>query len=126
MPEGPSNHFDKLVDEKFFRFHGNGPGLDLREIKYVINKVLQIAACSPNGARELHLLGGKVAIRVLAHLLSKNQNAVKRSTEFMRHVGKELRFVLRCKCQLGCLVFQRTTSLLDLLVFLLHFDVALR
>ena len=76
-------------------------------------------------ARELHLLGGQVAVRVVAELLAEDQDAVQRRAQLVRHVGEELGLVLRGERQLGRLFLERAAGLLDFLVLALDLDVAL-
>jgi len=43
-----------------------------------------------NGSGKFDLLGSEVGIRIVAELLPKNQNAVERGAQLVRHVGQEL------------------------------------
>ena len=77
-----------------------------------------------NGARELDLLAGEVAVRVLGQLLAQDQDAVERRAQLVRHVGEELGLVLRGERELGGLLLDRAPRLLDFLVLRLDLDVA--
>ncbi len=76
-----------------------------------------------NSARKLHLLGRQAAIRIFRELLAQHQDAVERRAQLVRHVGQELRLVLRGQRQLAGLFFQCAPRLLDLLVLAFHFVV---
>ena len=58
-------------------------------------------------------------------LLAQDQDAVERRAQLVRHVGEELRLVLRGERQLGGLLLERAAGLLDFLVLALDFDVLL-
>ena len=77
-----------------------------------------------NGARELHLLAGQVAVRIVGQLLAQDEDAVERRAQLVRHVGQELGLVLRGERELGGLLLDRAARLLDFLVLRLHLDVA--
>ncbi len=76
-----------------------------------------------NGAREIHLLGFEVAVRILRQLLAQDENAVERSAQFMRHVREELGLVLRGERELGRLLLHRAARLFDFLVLRFDLDV---
>ena len=123
MAERPRDHLEQAAEEDFFGLDGNRAGLDLREIENVADQVQQVRAGAVNGARELHLLGGQIAVRIVAELLAQHQNAVQRRAQLVRHVGQEFGFVLRSERQFLGLFFQRAAGLLDFLVLAFHFDV---
>ena len=75
-------------------------------------------------ARELDLPRRQIAFRVVAELLTEDQDAVKRGPQLVRHVGEEVGFVLGRLSQLGGFVFQGPARLFDLLVLPFDFDVA--
>ena len=85
----------------------------------------QIGAGAVDGARELDLLGGQVAFRIVGELLAQDQDRIERRAQLVRHVGEEFRLVLRCERKLGGLFFDRAAGKLDFLVLALHLDVAL-
>ena len=78
-----------------------------------------------DGARELDLLGGQVALRIVGQLLAENEDRVERRAQLVRHVRQEFRFVFRRERKLGRLLFQRAAGLFDFLVLALDLDVAL-
>ena len=65
----------------------------------------------------------QVAFGILAKLIGKNEQAVERRAQLVRHVRQEFGFVLRCQRKLLRLFFQRLSGLLDFLVLSFHFDV---
>ena len=77
-----------------------------------------------NGARELHLFAGKVAVGILGELLAQDENTVERRAQLVGHVRKELGLVLGSQGELGGLFFDRTARLFDFLVLRFHLDVA--
>ena len=81
----------------------------------------QIGAGAMDRLGELDLLVGEVAVGVFAELLAEDEDAVERRAQFVRHVGQELRLVLRGEGELGRLLFQGAAGLLDFLV--LAFDL---
>ena len=103
----------------------DGSRLDLGQIEDVADEVHEVGAGAVDGARELDLLVGQVAVGVLAELLAQNEDAVERRAQLVRHVGQELGLVLRGERQLRRLLLQGAAGLLDLLVLGLHLDVAL-
>ncbi len=123
VAEWTSNHIQQAGKEDFFRLHRNGAGLDLREIQNVRDQIQQVRSGSVNRAREFHLLGGQVAVRIVGELLPQNENAVQRSPQLVRHVRQELGLVLRCKRQLLGFFFHRAPSLLDFLILAFHLDI---
>src|SRR6185312_4499286 len=78
-----------------------------------------------NGARELHLLSAEVAVGVVRELLAENKDAVERCPQFVRHVGKELRLVLRREREFLGLLFERSAGLFNLLVLAFDFCILL-
>ena len=75
-----------------------------------------------NGAREFDLLRGQIAVWIVAKLLSQHQDAVQWRAQFVRHVGEELRFVLRSESKFFGLLLQSAPRLLNF--FVLAFDFA--
>ena len=69
--------------------------------------------------------GDQVAAGVLGQLLAEDQDRVERRAQLVRHVGEELRLVLRGQRQLGRLLLERAARLLDFLVLALDLDVLL-
>ncbi len=70
----------------------------------------------------MHLACGEVAVGVVLKLLGKDEQAVERRAQFVRHVGDELRLVLGGDRQLRRLLLHEPLRLLDLLI--LAFDLA--
>ncbi len=107
----------------FLGIHGDGAGLDLRQIQNIADEVQKVGARAMNGAREIHLLRCQVAVRILRQLLSQDENAVERSAQFMRHVREELGLVLRGEREFGRLLLHRAPRLFDFLVLRFDLDV---
>ena len=123
VTERAGHHVEQAGEEDLLGFHRDGSGFDLREIENVADQVQQIGPGAVNGARELDLLRGQIAVRVVGELLAQHQNAVERRAQLVRHVGQELRLVLRGQRQFFRLLFQSAPRLLDFLVLAFHFDV---
>ena len=83
----------------------------------------KIGSGAVDGARELDLLRGQIAVRVVAELLAQHQDAVQRRAQFVRHVGQEFGLVLRSERQFLGFFFQRAARLFDFLVLAFHFHV---
>src|SRR6266850_4490539 len=85
--EWTRHHLEQASEEYFLSLHRNGSRLDLRQVENVADQVEQVRSRAMNRARELHLLVGQIAIRVIAQLLTQNQDTVQRRPQLMRHVG---------------------------------------
>ena len=72
---------------------------------------------------ELGLLGGQVALGVLAELVGEDEQAVERRAQLVRHVGQELGLVLGGEGELLGLFFEGLAGLLDFLVLAFDFLV---
>ena len=75
-------------------------------------------------SRKLDLLRRQIAFRVVGQLLAEDQDGIKRRAQLMRHIGEELRLVLRSERKLGRLFLQCASGLFDFLVLALDFDVS--
>src|SRR6185369_8081551 len=73
----------------------DGSRLDLGQVEDVVDQRQQVAARGVDGLRELDLARRQVALRVVRQLLRQDQQAVERRAQLVRHVGQELRLVLR-------------------------------
>ena len=100
--------------------------LDLRQVEDVVDQHQQVVARRVDRLRELDLLAGQVAVRVLAQLVGQDQQAVERRAQLVRHVGEELGLVLRGQRELLGLLLERLAGLLDLLVLALDLLVLVR
>ena len=76
-----------------------------------------------DGAGELDLLRSQIAFRIIAELLSQDENAVQRRAQFVRHVGQEFGFILGSERQFLGFFFQGAAGLLNFLVLPFDFDV---
>ena len=126
MPEGPRNHLEQIAEIHLLGVHRDGARLDLRQIENVADQIQQVGARAVNGARELHLLAGQVAVGIVGELLAQDEDAVQGRAQLVRHVGQELGLVFRRERELGGLLLDRAARLLDFLVLRLHLDVAVR
>src|SRR5688572_27555433 len=94
------------TDERnFLGLYRDGAGFDLRQVENIADQIQQVRARGVNVPGELDLFAGQVALGIVRKLLGEYQNAVKRCAQLVRHVGEELRFVLRRQRQLGGLFF---------------------
>src|SRR4051794_25771911 len=75
VPERTSNRVQEIGGEYLLGVHRDGAGLDLRQIEDVADQIEQIGARAVNGAREFHLLGRQIAVRIFGELLAKDQDA---------------------------------------------------
>src|ERR1700683_2622522 len=90
MAERTRHHIDEARKEYFLRLDRNRSGFNFREIQNVADQIQKIRAGAVNGACKLNLLRRQIAIRIVAQLLSQNQNAVERRSQFVRHICQEL------------------------------------
>ena len=125
VTERTSNHLQQVGEEYFLRLDRYRSRFDLREIENVADQVQQVRSGAVNRAGELNLLRRQVVIGVLAELLAQHKNRVQRSSQLVRHVRQEFRFVLGSKREFLCLLFQSAAGLLDFLVLPFDFDVLL-
>ena len=98
-------------------------GFDLRKIENVVDQREQVDTRAVNRLGKLDLFARQVAVRVFGKLIGQNQQAVERRAQLVRHVGEELRFVLRSKRELLTLFFQRLAGLFHFAVLALDFLV---
>ena len=122
---GRDDRLDQVGEVDLLRIDRDRSRFDLGQIEDVADEVHEVGARAMDGARELHLLVGQVAVGVVAELLAQNEDAVERRAQLVRHVGQEFGLVLRGERQLRRLLLQRAAGLLDLLVLGFHLDVAL-
>ena len=101
------------------------PDSILREVEDVVDEDEQVVARAVDGARELDLPGGQVAVRVLGQLVGEDEQAVERRAQLVGHVGQELGLVLGGEGELLRLLLQRPPRLLDLAVLALDLLVLL-
>ena len=98
---GRATDVEQVGEEDLLGLDRHRARLDLREVEDVADEVQQVGAGAVDGARELDLLAGEVAVGVVAELLAEDQDAVERRAQLVRHVGQELGLVLRGERQLG-------------------------
>ena len=120
LPEGALDELPHLGERHRRDVHRHGPGFDLGQVQDVVDQVEQVGAGAVDRLGKADLLGGEVAVRVLAQDLRQDEQAVERRPQLVRHVGQELGLVLGDEGELLGLLLQRHLGLLDLLVLLLH------
>ena len=125
MLERADNHLQQVREVDLLGFDGDRARLDLREVENVGDQVEEVGAGAVNRARELDLFGREVLLRVIGELLAENQNAVQRRAQLVRHVGQELRLVLRGQRELFGLLFEGAPCLFDFLILAFDFGVLL-
>jgi hypothetical protein len=121
---GTRHDLQEVGEEHVLRLDRHRSGLDLRQIEDVRNQVQKVRPGAVDGAGELDLPGRQVPVRVVAQLLTEDQDRVQRRAEFVAHIGQELRLVLGGERELGRLLLERPAGLLDLLVLRLDLVVA--
>src|SRR5262249_52284326 len=124
VTERPGHSLDQVLEDDLLGLDGDGARFDLRQVENVADQVEEVGAGTVYGAGELDLLGGKIALRIVGKLLAKDQDAVQRRAQLVRHVGEEFGLVFGGQGELRRLLLERAPGLLDLLVFALDFDVA--
>ena len=72
---GRADRLQQRAEEQLLGLHRHRAGLDLRQVEDVGDQVQQVGAGAVDGAGELHLLVGEVAVRVLGQLLAEDQDA---------------------------------------------------
>ena len=100
-------------------------GLDLRQVEHVVDEIEQVAARRENRLRELDLLRTEIAFLVLGQQPRENQQTVQRGPQLVRHVGEELRLVLRAQRQLLCFLLESQSRRFHFLVLRLDLPVLL-
>src|SRR6185295_11299069 len=105
--------------------HGDGTGLDFREIEDVVNEMEEVRSRGIDIARKFDLFVGKVASGISRELLAENEDGIERRAQLVGHVREELGLVLRRERQFSGLFLERAASLFDLSVFALDFGVLL-
>ncbi len=90
MPEGAQHIDPQLLERVLGHFQRDRAGLDLGQVKDVVDQREQVAARRMDGAGKLHLPGHEVALRIVGQLLRQDQQAVQGSAQLVRHVGQEL------------------------------------
>ena len=123
VPEGAAHGLEQVGEEHLLSLDRDGAGFDLRQVENVGDQVQQIGAGAVNGAGKLDLLRRQVAFGIVGELLAEDQDAVERRAQLVRHVGQELRLVLRRQRQLRRLFFDGPARLFDFLILALDFDV---
>ena len=115
----------KVVDDGGGQVGDDRARLGLREIEDVVEQLEQVATRCEDHARVFDLPVGHRLVRVVLELLGKDQQAVQRRAQLVRHVRDELRLVLRRDRELAGLLLDQLLGLLDLVVASLRLDVLL-
>ena len=94
MAKRARHRVEEAGEEHLFGLNRYRAGFNLGQVQNVADQVQQVGPGTVNGSSELDLLRGQITIGVLAKLLAQDQDAVKRSTQLMGHVGQELGLIL--------------------------------
>ena len=86
-------------------------GFDLRQVEDVVDQREQVVAGVVDGARELHLFLGEVAVAIVGEQRGEDQRRVERRAQLVAHVGQELALVMIGALELGGLVGQHHLGL---------------
>src|SRR5437899_3779548 len=76
-----------------------------------------------NRLGKFDLFGREVLALVVGQFVGKNEQAVERRAQLVRHVGDEFGFVLGGDRKLFCFFFERLAGLFDFAVLAFYFDV---
>ena len=125
VTERAGDGFLEVAQRNFLRVDRHRAGFDLRKVEDVADEIEQVAARAVNCARELDLTMRQVAVGIVRELLAKDQDAVERRAQLVRHVREKFRLVLRGQRKLGRLLLERAPGLLDLVVLALDLGVLL-
>ena len=125
VPERSRNRFEETVKGDLLGIDRYRSRFNLRKIENVADEIQEICAGAVDRARKLDLLVRQIVVGIVAELLAKDQDAVQRRSEFVRHVREELGFVAGRQRQLGGFFFHRATGLIDFFVLALDFDISL-
>jgi hypothetical protein len=123
MAERPLHIILQFAQCDFAHIHDDRARFDLGEIQNVIDQRQQIVAGGMNGLGELDLFGERFCVLVLGKLVGKDQQAVQRRAQLVRHVGQEFGLVLGSQRQLLGFFFQRLAGLFHFAVLAFHFHV---
>ena len=123
--EGARDIALQVFQPQFAAFHHHGAGFDLRQVENVVDEHEQVFARAVDGFGMLGLFGCEVPLHVLGQLVGQDEQRIQWCAQFVRHVGKELGFVLGGERQLLGLFFQFLAGLFHFLVFQFHFLVLL-
>ena len=100
-------------------------GLDLGEVEDLIDEEKEIFACGVDGLRVLELFGREIALGVVRQELRKEEHAVERRPELVRHVREELGFVRAHRRELGGLLLEAAADFLEVGVLCLEREALL-
>ena len=121
--ERPAHGVDERRERHRFDLHGNGAGLDLREVEDVVDQREQRVAGGVDRLGVAHLVVGQPLALVVREQLRQDERAVQRRPQLVRHVREELRLVavraLRlalARRQRSCLLLERVRVALELRV----------
>src|SRR6516165_5007454 len=86
------------------KFENQLAGLDLGQIKHVIDQSEQVFAIGLKPFEYAKHFLGWLAVSAIRHQFGIAQDSVERRTQLMAHIGEELRLVLACFFKLSALV----------------------
>src|SRR5215510_7599393 len=78
--------------------------LDLGDVEDAVNQRQEMLAAGPDAGEGIHRLVGQWTVEAFLDQLGKTQDGGKRSSQFVAHIGDELRFVLASKLELVALL----------------------
>ena len=84
--DGLSNVLNRVIGKFEFKL----PGLDLRQIEYVVDQPQQMPAVGLKSFENGEHLLGWLAIRAIGHQFGVAQNGIKWRPQFVAHIGEEL------------------------------------
>jgi hypothetical protein len=65
VAERPRHGIQQVAEEHLLRIHRDGTGFDLGQIQDVGDEVQEVGAGAVDGAREFHLLGREIVVRIV-------------------------------------------------------------
>src|SRR6516165_8920072 len=104
-----------ILDAVIRQFEYKLAGLDLRQIKHVIDESEQVLAVGLKSFEYSKHLLGRLTISAIRHQFGVAEDGVERRAQLMAHIGEELRFVLARLLKLLALVldFVEQSNVLD-------------
>ena len=93
VAERADNRVLEVDEQDIFRIDRHHAGFNFRKVQNVTDEIQKIRSRAMDRAREFHLLCCQVAVRIFTELLTENEDAIKRSPQFVRHVGQKVGFI---------------------------------
>ena len=99
-----ANGLGNVLNAVIRKFEFELTGLDLLQIKHVIDESEQVLAVGLKSFEYSKHLLGRLTIIAVRHQFGIAQDGVKRRAQLMAHIGQELRLVLACLFELSALL----------------------